>query len=39
MAREDNKEEWQSKIKKYMNTGLSEDEATDKAEDRLRSDD
>lgn len=39
MARENNEEKRQSKIEKYIKTGLSEDEATDKAEDKLRSDD
>ena len=39
MARENNNEERQSKIEKYMKSGLSEDEATDKAEDKLRFDD
>jgi len=39
MAREGNDEERQAKIEKYMKTGLIEEEAMDKAEDKLRADD
>ena len=39
MARENNNEERQLKIEKYIKSGLSEDEAMDKADDKLRSDD
>ena len=39
MAREGNNKERQSKIEDYKKTGLTEEEAMDKAEDKLRGDD
>lgn len=39
MAREGNDTERQAKIEKYMKTGFTEEEAMDKADDKLRTDD